>query len=227
MKDSCRFKEMLEKENFNGKVLIFPLLEIEFLKKSVNLKEADALVFTSVYALEKLNLELQNFEKPIFAVGQRCDELLKRRGAINIFIFSNVKQLLNSLKHYYENRIPRVFYLRGDEISYDLKADLLKHGFNCEEQVVYKQKWNIQKKELDKVLAGENLEGIALFSEKSVDSLIKSAQSRNLNKIFFCFSKKIENRLRSALDKDIRCKTIRDPLISDMINVIVKEYSRY
>ena len=91
---------MLEKENFNGKVLIFPLLEIEFLKKSVNLKEADALVFTSVYALEKLSLELQNFEKPVFAVGQRCDELLKKMGATNTFIFPNVKQLLNGLKNY-------------------------------------------------------------------------------------------------------------------------------
>ena len=69
---------MLEKENFNGKVLIFPLLEIEFLKKSLNLKAADALVFTSVYALEKLSLELKNFEKPVFAVGQRCEELLKK-----------------------------------------------------------------------------------------------------------------------------------------------------
>ena len=218
---------MLEKENFNGKVLIFPLLEIEFLKKSINLNEADDLVFTSVYALEKLNPELQNFEKPVFAVGQRCKELLKKIGATNAFIFSNVKQLLNALKHHYENKQPLVFYLRGDEISYDLKADLLKYGFNCKEYVVYKQKRNIKEKELDKILAGKNLEGIALFSEKSVDSLIKSAPSRNLNKIFFCFSKKIENRLKSALDKDIRCKTVRHPLISDMINVIVKEYSRY
>ena len=218
---------MLEKENFNGKVLIFPLLEIEFLKKSINLKGADALVFTSVYALEKLNLEIQNFEKPVFAVGQRCDELLKKTGATNTFIFSNVKRLLNDLKNHYGNKRPCVFYLRGDEISYDLKADLLKHGFNCKEHVVYKQKRNIQEKELDKILARKNLEGIALFSEKSVDSLIKSTTSRSLNKTFFCFSKKIENRLRSALDRNIKCKTIRTPLISNMINVIVKEYSRY
>ena len=218
---------MLEKEKFNGKVLIFPLLEIEFLKKSINLKEADVLVFTSVYALEKLNMELQNFEKPIFAVGQRCDELLKKLGATNTFIFSNVKKLLNGLKHCYGKKRPLVFYLRGDQISYDLKADLSKHDFNCEEYIVYKQRRNIQEKELDKILARKNLEGIALFSEKSVDSLIKSGHRRNLNKIFFCFSKKIENRLRSALDRDIRCKTIRDPLISNMINVIVKEYSRY
>ena len=218
---------MLEKENFNGKVLIFPLLKIEFLKTSVSLKEADVLVFTSVYALEKLNPELQKFEKPVFAVGQRCDELLKKIGATNTFIFSNVKHLLNGLKHYYRDKRPLVFYLRGDEVSYDLKADLLKHDFNCEEHVVYKQEWNIKKKELAKILARKNLEGIALFSEKSVDSFIKGAPSKSLDKIFFCFSKKIENRLRSALDRDIRCKTIRDPLISDMVNRIVKEYSRY
>ena len=218
---------MLEKENFNGKVLIFPLLKIEFLKTSVNLKEADVLVFTSVYALEKLNPELQKFEKPVFAVGQRCDELLKKIGATNTFIFSNVKHLLNGLKHYYRDKRPRVFYLRGDEVSYDMNADLLKHDFNCEEHVVYKQERNIQKKELAKILARKNLEGIALFSEKSVDSLIKGAPSQSLDKIFFCFSKKIENRLRSALDKDIRCKTIQEPLISNMVNMIVKEYSHY
>ena len=218
---------MLEQEKFNGRVLIFPLLEIDFLKTSINLKEADVLVVTSVYALEKLKMELHKFEKPIFAVGQRCEGLLEEIGATNAFIYSNVKHLLSGFKNHFRNKRPLVVYLRGDEISYDLKAELLRHDFNCEEHVVYKQKRNIQKKDLGKILSGENLKGIALFSEKSVDSLIKSAPRKNLDKIFFCFSKKIENRLRSALDRDIRCKTIRDPLISNMINVIVKEYSRY
>ncbi|MDC3169449.1 uroporphyrinogen-III synthase [Paracoccaceae bacterium] len=218
---------MLEQEKFNGRVLIFPLLEIDFLKTSINLKEADVLVVTSVYALEKFKMELHKFEKPIFAVGQRCEGLLKEIGATNAFIYSNVKHLLSGFKNHFRNNRPFVVYLRGDEISYDLKADLLRHDFNCEEHVVYKQKRIIQKKDLGKILSGENLKGIALFSEKSVDSLIKSAPRRNLDKIFFCFSKKIENRLRSTLNKNIKCKTIQEPLISNMVNMIVKEYSHY
>ena len=154
---------MLEKEKFNGRAVIFPLLEIEFLKKNVNLKDADVLVFTSIYALEKLNLELIDFETPVFAVGQRCDEFLKKIGMKNTFIFSDVKHLLNSLKAFYRKQRPLIFYLRGDEISYDLKAELLKHSFDCEEHVVYKQKRSIQKKELDNVLARKHLEGIVLF----------------------------------------------------------------
>ena len=216
---------MLEQENFNGRVLIFPLLEIDFLEISINVNKADVLVFTSVYALE--NMELQNFEKPIFAVGQRCGELLRELGATNTFVYSNVKYLLVGFKNYFRNMRPLVFYLRGDEISFDLKADLLKHDFNCEEHIVYKQKRNIQKKELSKILSGENLEGIALFSEKSVDSLIMSAPRLILDKLFFCFSKKIESRLRLGLDKDIRCRTVQEPLISNMVNMIVKEYSHY
>ena len=137
---------MLEQEKFNGKVLIFPLLEIDFLKTSINLREADVLVVTSVYALEKVRMELRSFEKPIFAVGQRCDELLKELGVTNTFIYSNVKHLLSSFKNHFRNKCPLVVYLRGNEISYDLKADLLNHDFNCEEHVVYKQKRNIQKK---------------------------------------------------------------------------------
>ena len=218
---------MLQKEKFNGRVLIFPLLEIEFQNKSVNLERADILVFTSVYAVEKLNIELKNSETPIFAVGQRCNEFLKGIGAKKTFIFSNVNQLLDSLKNYCNNKRPTIYYLRGDEISFDLKGDLSKYNFNCEEYVVYKQKRPIQQRELDNVLARKHLEGIALFSEKSVDSLIKGASSNNLDKIFFCFSKKIENRLRSALDKDIRCKTIQKPLISEMVKMIVKEYACY
>ena len=216
---------MLEQEKFNGRVLIFPLLEIDFLEISINVNKADVLVVTSVYALRKI--ELQNFEKPIFAVGQRCGELLRELGATNTFVYSNVKYLLVGFKNYFRNMQPLVFYLRGDEISFDLKADLLKHDFNCEEHVVYKQKRNIQKKELGKILSGENLEGIALFSEKSVDSLIMGAPSLILDKLFFCFSKKIESRLRSGLNKDIRCRTVQEPLISNMVNMIVKEYSHY
>ena len=81
---------MLEKEKFNGMVLIFPLLEIELLKINVSLKKADVLVFTSVYALEKMRMELKNYEKPVFAVGQRCNELLKEIGATNLFIFNSI-----------------------------------------------------------------------------------------------------------------------------------------
>ena len=216
---------MLEREKFNGRVLIFPLLEIELLKTDVNLKKADVLVFTSVYALEKITLELESLETPVFAVGQRCKELLKEIGATNTFIFSNVKKLLIGLKDQCRNNKPLVFYLRGHEISYDLKADLSKHNINCEEHVVYKQKRSFQKEELDKILSRKNLKGIALFSEKSVDSLLKSSAIKNLDKTFFCFSKKIENRLKSALDSNARCKTIQEPLISDMVNMIVKEYS--
>ena len=57
--------------------------------------------------------------------------------------------------------------------------------------------------------------------------MYKRQSENNLNKIFFCFSKKIENRLKSILDKDIRCKTIQEPLISEMVKMIVKEYARY
>ena len=121
---------MLEKEKFNGRVLIFPLLEIELLKINVNLKRADVLVFTSVYALEKITMELKNFEKPVFAVGQRCNELLKEIGATNPFIFSNVEQLFTRLKNDCSNKKPLVYYLRGSEISFDLKTELLKHNIS-------------------------------------------------------------------------------------------------
>jgi len=97
---------MLEKANFHGRVLIFPLLEIELLKINVNLKKADVLVFTSVYALEKITMELKNFEKPVFAVGQRSSELLKEIGVTNTFIFSNVEQLFTRLKDHCSNKKP-------------------------------------------------------------------------------------------------------------------------
>ena len=38
---------------------------------------------------------------------------------------------------------------------------------------------------------------------------------------------KLPNRLKSVLNKDIKCKTIQEPLISNMVNLIVKEYSHY
>ena len=65
--DSCRFKEMLQREKFNGKVLIFPLLEIEFQNISVNIEKADILVFTSVYAAEKLYLEFNSDFKSLIS----------------------------------------------------------------------------------------------------------------------------------------------------------------
>lgn len=69
---------MLQKEKFNGKVLIFPLLEIEFQNISVNLEKADILVFTSVYAAEKLNIELKNSEIPILLSGKDVMNFLEK-----------------------------------------------------------------------------------------------------------------------------------------------------
>ena len=69
---------MLQKEKFNGRVLIFPLLEIEFQNISVNLERADILVFTSVYAAEKLNLELKKSETPISLLGKDVMNFLEK-----------------------------------------------------------------------------------------------------------------------------------------------------
>ena len=88
--------------------------------------------------------------------------------------------------------------LRGSEISFDLKTELLKHNISCEEYLVYKQKRSFQQEQLDKILGRKNLKGIALFSEKSVDSLLKSSAGQNLEKTFFCFSKKIEKVYNSS-----------------------------
>ena len=119
--------------------------------------------------------------------------------------------MIDNLKDYCSNKRATIFYLRGDEISFDLKADLSKYNFNCEEYVVYKQKRPIQQRELDNVLARKHLEGIALFSENSVDSLTKGASENKLNKIFFCFSKKIENRLEITFyyEPDVESRKIK------------------
>jgi uroporphyrinogen-III synthase len=216
---------MLANENFNGDVLIYPLLEIEFLKKNIKFNQADALIFTSIYALENFQLEVKGVETPVFAVGKRCDDMLKDIGVTNSFIFSNVRDLKDSLKKNYGNQDLVVFYLRGEEVSCDLSADLLANGFKVMEHIVYRQKSVNKQKKLEKILARNKLEGIALFSEKSVDRLVNCVSRKNLNKKFFCFSKKIENRLRFYLGENITCKTTHEPLIAEMVNLIVKEFS--
>ena len=216
---------MLANENFNGDVLIFPLLEIEYLKTNIKFNQADALVFTSIYALENFQLEMKGVETPVFAVGKRCDDMLRGIGVTNSFIFSNVRDLMDSLVKNFGNQGLVVFYLRGDEVSYDLRPELLANGFKVMEHLVYRQKSINKQKKLEKILARNKLEGIVLFSEKSVDRLVNCVSRKNLDKKFFCFSKKIENRLRFFLGENITCKTTHEPLITEMVNLIVKEFS--
>ena len=76
---------MLEKEKFNGRVLIFPLLEIELLKINVNLKKGDE------NKIDVLYYKITNIKKTL--------EHVSRITSININVFVLKKITKKSQKH--------------------------------------------------------------------------------------------------------------------------------
>ena len=59
LKESKEFKKLLLKANFPGEVIIFPLLEIQYLEPKLELENYDVLIATSLHAIKNYKNSLK------------------------------------------------------------------------------------------------------------------------------------------------------------------------
>ena len=99
-------------------------------------------------------------------------------------------------------------------------------GHEIDEKIVYKQRMKKASREVEKIINDKNLMAVALFSEKSVEFLIKNCSNIPLDKTFFCFSKKIEKKVKYLISEHTKCVTISSPIIENMAETIATKFPK-
>ena len=226
LEESKEFKKLLVKANFPGEVVIFPLLEIQYLEPKLELENYDVLIATSIHALKKHKNSLKNTNLKVFSVGKRTNDFLEKQGVNKLFNYKKVSDLLLSLEKFLEAKNFKTIYLRGNNISLDIKSYLKTLGHEIDEKIVYKQKMKKALTEVEKIINDKNLIGVALFSEKSVEFLRKNCSNIPLDKTFFCFSEKIEKKVKYLISEHTKCVTSSSPIIEQMAETISKKFTK-
>ena len=226
LKESKEFKKLLLETNFPGEVVIFPLLEIQYLEPKMDLQNYDVLIATSIHALKKYKNSLKNSNLKVFSVGKRTNDFLEKQGVNKLFNYKKVSDLLLSLEKFLEEKNLKTIYLRGNNISLDIKSYLKTLGHKIDEKIVYNQKMKKASREVEKIINDKNLMGVALFSEKSVEFLIKNCSNIPSDKTFFCFSEKIEKKVKCLISEHTKCVTSSSPIIKKMAEMISTKFPK-
>jgi len=130
-----------------------PLFNIVYTRDTINLKNYDALIFTSKNAINAVDLINKDWKNiPAYVMSEQTAKLLKDlNGKLeyisktkhgNEFAYEIVEKLKGK----------RVLYLRGKEIVSDLINILQKNSIECIDEIVYENRFNenVKKRKIPK-----------------------------------------------------------------------------
>lgn len=152
------------------KIIISPLITIEFTKPKVDLTAFDGIIFTSskgVEAIKKLSIP-QNM--PCFAVGPKTAQQAAQLGFLASQGPGNADGLITLILS--RPRVGRLLHIRGEHTRGNISTRLTNAGQICEHIVAYKQETlSLTTEALDAFKGGKPLI-LPLFSPRTAQILI-------------------------------------------------------
>ncbi|GFY79956.1 exodeoxyribonuclease III [Trichonephila inaurata madagascariensis] len=164
--DSFNTRNILRKYGY--KVFIEPVFTIKYLNPDISAHEFDVVISTSKNSVKAFSQICKEDDFPIITVGNSTMQAAKNLGFADIISAdSNVDGLISFIKAHYSNAI-KFLYIRGQEVSCDLKKRLSEEDFNVREVVLYK---TIIKRSLThrckNLLLDGKIDGVAFFSSQT------------------------------------------------------------
>ena len=130
-----------------------PLFKIVYKKRTLNLKNYDALIFTSKNAINAIESMNKDWKKiPSYVISEQTAKLVKNLDG-NLEYFSKTRhgdefayEICDKLK------AKKVLYIRGKEIISDLIDILENNDVICDDEIVYENQFNkeVKKKRIPK-----------------------------------------------------------------------------
>ena len=184
-----------KKANFD--IFSGPLLEINYKKNIICFKNYDVILFTSFNAVKAIkNKEMKN-EIIAFCVGNKTSAEAEKLGFNVLNANGNAKDLLKLIHQKLIPRKNKILYLRGKNISLDLKTHLQKYNYDIEEKIVYSQKEKLLSVEILNNIEQRKIDSVAIFSSNSVITFSKCVKKLPNNFKIFCLSAKIANSFKN------------------------------
>ena len=120
-------------------ICLAPMLEIiPVAIQDQNFESYVGFIFTSANALNHFSVLCEERMLPVYVVGDSNEEMAKRLGYENIFnTGANIEDLILYFKSERRPAQGPYLYLRGQDITRDLKNDLSNAGFDVDDLIVY------------------------------------------------------------------------------------------
>ncbi|CAN2109480.1 uroporphyrinogen-III synthase [Wolbachia pipientis] len=223
--DSFNTRNILRKYGY--KVYIEPVFTIKYLNPDISAHEFDVVISTSKNSVKAFSQICKVDDFPIITVSNSTMQAAKNLGFSDIISAdSNVDGLISFIKAHYSSAI-KFLYIRGQEVSCDLKKRLSEEDFNVREVVLYK---TIIKRSLTNRCKNLLLDGkigsVAFFSSQTArvfcSLVLKSGLSHVMNNtVAYTMSKNIADSLKLIKWKKII--TSRLPTGESLIDIINKD----
>ncbi|WCR58465.1 uroporphyrinogen-III synthase [Wolbachia endosymbiont of Ctenocephalides felis wCfeJ] len=224
--DSLNTRNTLRKCGY--KVYIEPIFTVKYLHPDISAYEFDVVISTSKNSVKAFSQICKVDNLTIVTVGNSTMQTAKDLGFSDIISAdSNVDGLISFIKNHYSTEV-KFLYIRGQEVSCDLKKRLSEEGFNVREVILYK---TIIKRSLTNrcknLLSGGEINSVVFFSSQTARifcSLVLKGGLSNAtgNIIAYTMSKNIADSLKSVKWKKI--VTSRLPTQESLIDIINKDY---
>ncbi|MEA3289210.1 MAG: uroporphyrinogen-III synthase [Campylobacterota bacterium] len=118
-----------------------PIINIDYIKSVTNIKDYDALIFTSkngVKGIDKFNVDWKNI--PSYIIGEQTAKVVNSLDGNIEYIGKNSHG--NEFSYELTDKLKgkKVLYIRGEKVASNLFDILIENNITCEELVVYKTK---------------------------------------------------------------------------------------
>ena len=188
------------------KIIHIPTLKISSIKTgSVDLKQYDALIFTSANAIRNLKAVSEEKSKLCFCVGSITEKIARQSGYHNTLSAGGTVNALKNLiiNSNQINEKSKIVYFCGDNVAYDLDSELKKEGLKITKIINYtSEKITDLNDQNKKIIASHSPDIIFIYSLRSGESFIEITRNHSLYPLMtgskvMCISDKIANLFRS------------------------------
>ncbi|WCR53689.1 MAG: hypothetical protein PG981_000711 [Wolbachia endosymbiont of Ctenocephalides orientis wCori] len=225
LSDSLNTRNILKKCGY--KVCIEPLFTIKYLQHDIPIHKFDVVISTSKNSTKAFSQLCKTHDLPMITVGNSTMQAAKDLGFSDITSTDgDVDGLISFIKASYSDKT-RFLYIRGQEVSCDLKKKLSEENFNIKETILYKTiiKKNLTNRCKNLLLNGK-VNSAAFFSSKTArifcSLILKSGLSDVMkNMTAYTMSKNIADSLKSIKWKKII--TARLPTQESLIDIINRD----
>ena len=220
------FKKTYPNINTKNFFKSMPLIEIEFEKDDKKSIDYNYLIFTSRYGIQSVANIPGIKEKNIFCVGKATAVKAKEAGFKKVFYpeFGNASNLIKLICLKVNDKNFSLHYLRGKEISYDLKKELKKFGYKVCETIVYRQISRKLSYRFYDSISKENVGGIVFFSANIARLFCEKVKKVPEDFLFFCISDRVAKEvIKTQIHGNYQIRIASEPTTKEMMNLIYHE----
>ena len=220
------FKSFYPKISMNESFKCFPLFKIVFEKNYEEILNNNCLIFTSRFGIKAVSRIEKIKEKSIFCVGKSTADVASQSGFQKV-VYPEIGNSLNLIKLICEklgNKRSSLHYVRGEEVSFDLKNELEQFGYRVSETIVYKQKKLKLSLSIRQLIQKGDMGGVVLFSANVAKVFCKDLKKTPEDFLFFCISDRVAQKVFEAkLKGNYKIRIASEPTTKEIMNLIYNE----